>query len=118
MKSTYFSYGNIKIFFLLWLVMLASACTANQPGEEALSEICEIFTEIEESGLPKESRSSYAYENIASRVTNNDVKGAFEAISSLDQQLQYPIFKEAAEAILEKTWDCPSMKYLISPQDK
>lgn len=77
-------------------------------------EICNIYTEVQNSSMGKEQLSAYVFDNVRSRVNVKDAIQAHSAIFNLAPEERYPIFKQSAELSLKRSWDCKAMKEIMN----
>ncbi len=104
-------YLKIPTFFLLSLYVVL-ACSEQNNG---FDEICTIYVEAKNSSLARsrDELSEYVFTNIKNRVNYQEAVSVHDAIFGLSPSERYPLFRQAAESKLRRTWDCPAMKVLL-----
>ena len=100
-----------KIVTLFILITYNSIFQSAQAS--GFDEICNIYTEAQNTNMPKEQLSEYIFDNVKKRVTLPEAIEAHGSVFHLDPKKRYSIFKKAAEITLNKTWDCPAIESLM-----
>ena len=100
-----------KVVLLLILATYISIAHSSQATD--FDEICKIYTEAQNSNMPKEQLSEYIFDNVKKRVSLPEALEAHGSVFHLTPAKRYSIFKKAAEITLKQTWDCPAIEALM-----
>lgn len=103
----------LKLKFISILIIWANSIFAYASGVQGFNEICQIYTEAQNSSMKKVQLSNYIFENIKNRVNNKDALDAHDVVFLADPKERYSLFKQSAVVSLKKNWDCPAMKKLM-----
>ncbi len=97
-----------KPYLTLFIIMFPiSAYSADIAG---FNEICNIYTEAQNSSMSREQISDYIQNNIQARVQSVDALDAHGAVFQLEPANRYSIFKKSAEISLKHSWYCDAVK--------
>lgn len=99
--------------FIIFFIFYTYSITAFALNNTGFDEICSIYTEVINSNMSKEQRSTYVYDNVAARVSNKDALDAHGSVFQLDPAERYEVFKQGAEMSLGRNWDCDAVKTLM-----
>lgn len=81
--------------------------------QQGFDEVCCIYTEAKNSNMSIATASKYVMENISRRVDSKDALQAHEAIMQAMADQRYILFKQSAEHVLKKSWECEAMKSMF-----
>ena len=98
---------------ILFLILASHISIVHSSQNSGFDEICNIYTEAQNSNMPKEQLSEYIFDNVKKRVNLPEALEAHGSVFHLTPSKRYSIFKKAAEITLKQTWDCPAIKALM-----
>ncbi len=101
---------NLRLFFISILFLSNISCTKLA----GFDEVCQIYTEANNSKMSKQDLNDYIFNNIAKRVYSPDALETHSIIFQVPSKERYVIFKQAAEASLKQNWDCAPMQILMN----
>ena len=97
----------------LVLLLFVFPITSHTGEIASFNEICNIYTEAQNSGMSRSQISDYIQNNIKTRVQPGDALDAHIAIFQLEPEKRYSIFKQTAEISLNRSWDCDALRTLM-----
>lgn len=96
-------------------LVIPHSMTAYSSAMEDFDALCNLIDETLEMSLSAEKKITYVNDNLQQRINSKDVKEAFISLQYLDPAERYSVFKQAAEATIDKQWECAPMKIFFEP---
>lgn len=97
---------------LVLFLLAGSPALADDLGAD-FKRLCGLVEEAQTLGDEPEVRAKYVWDNLRHRVESEEVVDAYEAIFQVDPSKRYRVFKQAAEANMADSWECPAFKVLV-----
>ena len=101
-----------RIYICVIFILLATNASASEVEDFDIA--CQIFTEAKNTVFDNEIRSAYIEENIKNRTKSKELRDTYNVIFNASPEDRYRIFKDTAEHITKKSWDCPAAKALFT----
>ncbi|WP_347332465.1 hypothetical protein [Marinimicrobium locisalis] len=97
---------------LVLFVLVGSPVSADDLAAD-FERLCGVFEEALTLNEKPGVMAVYLRDNLPYRVESKEVLDAYDAILLVDPSERYRVFKQAAEANMEDSWDCPAFKALV-----
>ncbi len=107
-----------RIKIILVLIFLICSISGYSAEDQGFNEVCRIYTEAKNSNMSAGVASKYIFNNVKERVSSVDALQAHAAVMQAMGDKRYSLFKESAEHVLKRSWNCDAMKLMMGMKVK
>lgn len=110
---------KFKILCFFFMLIIFGCAKQESPQKESSFDLaCNVFNTLalksDFKTLSHTQRNAFIVKKLNELAPNSPATLSWDAVSYADPQQRYEIFKAGAEATLEKSWSCESMKNIVS----
>lgn len=103
----------IRILMVVPIFLLVVGIASAEGLGNDFRSACGVFEEALSLNDEPAVMAKYVRENLQYRVDSDEVIETYEAIFLVSPSQRYDLFKEAAEANMDESWDCPAFKVFV-----
>lgn len=111
-----------QLFALIFVIVVLSIISCSniaKAADNGFDQICMIYNEVLNDTRNREmtikDKLYLINEKVTKQVKFSDALQVYSAVASADPKEKYKLFKESAEYVLKREWNCSIMKSIRNP---